>query len=72
MKQLSKIALVRPIKGEVLHGNPFASVVLSSAGMNWPNLVLEEHHFPRRRGLPERNWSALLNRSLIDLRFEVA
>lgn len=47
MKQLSKIPLVRSTKGEVLPGNPFANVVLSSACMNWPNLVLEEHHFPK-------------------------
>jgi hypothetical protein len=72
MKQLSKISLVLPIKGEVLHGNPFASVVLSRTGMNWPNLVLEEHHFPRRRGLSERSWCAPLNTSMIELQFEVA
>jgi AraC family transcriptional regulator len=47
MKQLSQIPLVRSTKGEVLPGNPFARVALSSACMNWPNLVLEEHQFSR-------------------------
>jgi AraC family transcriptional regulator len=47
MKMLSRIPLIQSTTGEVLRGNPFANVVLSSACMNWPNLVLEEHHFPK-------------------------
>lgn len=44
-KQLSKIPLVRSNKGELLPGDSFYSVVLSSAGTNWRNVVVEEHHF---------------------------
>jgi hypothetical protein len=55
-----------------MHGNYFASVLISCAGMNWPNLVLEEHHCPWHRGLSERNWCAPLNTSMIELQFEVA
>jgi AraC family transcriptional regulator len=45
MKQLSKIPLVRTNNSEVLSGNPFSSVVLSSACTNWHSLLVEEHCF---------------------------
>jgi AraC family transcriptional regulator len=45
MNHLSNIPLVRATKGDVLPGNTFSSVVLSSAHTNWQNLVIEEHHF---------------------------
>ena len=44
-QQLSKIPLLRAPKGEVLPGNPFSTVVLSSAFTTWYQLVVEEHHF---------------------------
>jgi AraC family transcriptional regulator len=46
MKQPSNIPLLRPTNGEILPGNPFSTVVLSSAYTNWHNIVVEEHHFP--------------------------
>jgi hypothetical protein len=46
LKQTLNIHLVRATNGEVLPGNPFSSVSLSSASTNWRNLVVEEHHFP--------------------------
>jgi AraC family transcriptional regulator len=45
MKQLSKIPLVRTANGEVLPGNPFSSVVLSSDRTSWRNVVVEQRHF---------------------------
>jgi AraC family transcriptional regulator len=45
MNQPSKIPLLRERNGEVLQGNPFSSVVLSSARTNWQNIVVEEHRF---------------------------
>ena len=45
MKQPSNIPLVRTTNGEVLPGNPFSRVVLSSVGTNWRNLIVEEHRF---------------------------
>src|SRR6516162_10263505 len=46
--QLSKIPLKRTTGEEVLPGNTFSTVVLSSAGTNWQNVVVEEHHFRTR------------------------
>ena len=46
--QLSKIPLKRTTGEEVLPGNTFSTVVLSSAGANWQNVVVEEHHFRTR------------------------
>src|SRR6516165_4602636 len=46
--QLSKIPLKRTTGEEVLPGNSFSKVVLSSAGTNWHNVVVEEHHFRTR------------------------
>jgi hypothetical protein len=45
MKYLSNIPLVRAATGDVLPGNTFSSIVLSSAHTNWQNLVVEEHLF---------------------------
>ena len=46
--QLSKIPLMRTTSEDVLEGNSFSKVVLSSAGTNWHNVVVEEHHFRTR------------------------
>ena len=46
--QLSKIPLMRTTSEDVLAGNSFSKVVLSSAGTNWHNVVVEEHHFSTR------------------------
>lgn len=45
MKQRSRIPVVRGGTEDLLPGNPFAKVVLSSASTSWRDLVLEEHHF---------------------------
>ena len=45
MKYLSNIPLVHAATGDVLPGNTFSSIVLSSAHTNWQNLVVEEHLF---------------------------
>jgi len=39
---------VRSAGGQVVPESPFASVALSSAGTNWHNVVVEEHHFRTR------------------------
>ena len=46
--QLSKIPLMRTTSEDVLAGNSFSKVVLSSAATNWHNVVVEEHHFSTR------------------------
>ena len=46
--QLSKIPLMRTTSEDVLPGNTFSTVVLSSAGTNWHNVVVEEHHYSTR------------------------
>jgi len=46
--QLSKIPLMRTTSEDVLAGNSFSKVVLSSAGTNWHNVVVEEHHYSTR------------------------
>src|SRR5262249_30492056 len=48
MEQSSRIPFVQTTNGEVLHDNPFARVVLSSAETNWHNIVIEEHRFRTR------------------------
>jgi len=47
VKQQSKIPLLRSTNGEVLSGNPFSTVVLSSASATWNHLVVEEHRFTK-------------------------
>src|SRR5262245_16378818 len=48
MIQLSRIPLAKNINGsDLLRGNPLSSIVLSSASANWPNVVVEEHHYSK-------------------------
>jgi AraC family transcriptional regulator len=47
-KHSSRIPLVRSTDQQAVPESPFASVVLSSAGTNWHNVVVEEHHFRTR------------------------